>query len=327
MKVNLNAIQLIGQVSALSICCMLVFACEKEKGAAPPPADVVPDVTETISKAEFAYREGAEKIEAPVENRIVTKASDEELALVNAEIAKYYNSFESRYRVAADYDGYSVGVVPDTDNCGTEERIKYFMDNEDGGTSWQWDWHGAWAIDGGGANTIHTICRVDGRLFKFLHLTPSTANGGPLNRTNHYAVIRLGNLRPTYMIYTDPFTMHHDTEDNNNKNAKLVGSNNYIAMDANGVSLQFWIGYGHNNTGDISSYMYEFPNLGFSYGVFGTEKNYPVKANGYLQIDDEDNANANTLTKGGSSFTSINGNGVLLFNGTTDSQYNFMKVR
>lgn len=325
---NSRSFKQLSQAAVLAICLSALGACSDSIDSTVPKETATSLLSKEIEKIEFAYTEGAVKIEEPVENPVVTKASPDFMRNLQEKIDKYYQGFDPRYRVAADYGGYSVGVVPATDNCGTEERIRYFMDNEDGGGSTASGWTGAWTMDG--TNTWHTVCRVDGQLFKMLHLTPSTANGGPLNRTNYYAVIRLGNLKPTLAYYTDPYVMHHDSEDHNNKNISMPGqsgSNTYIARDVNGITLNFWIFYGNNNISDISTYMYDFPNLGFNYGVFGTETNYPVIANGYMHIDDENSDNANYLRRGGVDYTSILGSGVMLENGTTDSRYNFMRVR
>ena len=289
----------------------------------------VPDLSSMIRKIETSYVEGALKDESTPSDGIVTRASPELLAAVQAKLEKYYNSFDTRYRTAADYNGYSVGVVPETDNCGTEERIRYFMDNEDGGASQPFNWTGAWTVDGN-KNTWHTVCRVDGQLFKFLHLTPSYASGGPYNRTANYAVIRLGNLKPTYMIYGDPYTVYHDNEDSNNKNISNPGqveNNVYIDRNSNGTALQFWIGYGHNNMSPGPTYMADFPNLGFSYAVFGTEINPPVKGFGTLKIDDENKNNANSFMKSGASVSYLPGYGVTRANDAANTEYNFMKVR
>jgi|GEM_PF-4095336 len=314
------------RIAAGLLSLFIISSCQKEESLDLPAES---DLTALVEKVETEYVEGAEKIEGVVEaNPVVTRASPEVLATVQKKVDEYYKNLEGRYRVSAEYDGYSVGVVPATDDCGSEERIKYFMDNQDGGVGYPEGWVSSWHHDDN-ANSWHTICRVDGRLFKFLHLTPSYANGGPYNREANYAVVRLGNDRPTYMIYNDPYVVYHDNEDSNNQNnstAGQVGSNSYINHGAN-TSLQFWIGHGSNNMSDISSYMYEFPNLGFNYAVFGTEANYPVISTGRLHIDDENSSNANSITKSGVSVTYIPGYGVDRTHGVWDTQYNFMRVR
>ncbi|WP_025764825.1 hypothetical protein [Dyadobacter tibetensis] len=208
------------------------------------------------------------------------------------------------------------------------------MDNEDGGNSHpEGSWQGAWTIDGN-ANSWHTICKVDGRLFKFLHLTPSTANGGPYNRSTNYALIRLGNLPPIQRYFNDPFILYHDNEDSNNKNLSQSGqsgSNSYLNRTTQGTTLQFWISYGNNNRwSDDPAYMHEFPSLGFEYGVFGTEmaRQSSVLANGALYIDDENRKNANSFKYLNIDQTPLPGLGVDRTTiGPSDTYYRFMKVR
>ncbi|WP_353720772.1 hypothetical protein [Dyadobacter sp. 676] len=132
------------------------------------------------------------------------------------------------------------------------------------------------------------------------------------------------------MIHVDPYIVHHDSEDDNNKNISTAGqvvSNPYIHRDTNGFALQFWIGYGTNNANESSSYMSEFPNLGFSYGVFSSNTSSPSLANGSLYVDDENTRNANTLTKGGVAYTNLDGYGVTRVSDPGNTRYNFMKVR
>jgi hypothetical protein len=281
-------------------------------------------LTTAIEKIETAYYDGAVKIERGEVDELETNASPELMSEVRSKLLDYQRSFVSRYKVARNLsEGYPVGVIPELDVCPAgSEKIKFFMDNQDNGNTMKSGWTGAWSVDGNG-NSWHTLCTVYGGAFKFM----------TLNTYTQYLVVRLGNNKTTFM---EPrvWNVYMDNEDNNNKNVLAAGDFSPNSMDKNGTNLQFWAIAGKSAPGVNQDT--EFPNFGFSYGVFGTFSSPVVgglNGTGMFKTDDENNNNANQLysvdwvTNLVSGATSVQGLGVDRTNDSGNTVFNIRKVR
>ncbi|WP_138477190.1 hypothetical protein [Dyadobacter bucti] len=299
---------------------LIFFGCEEKEALSIPENDL----NVLITKVEKAYEEGNVKVETDGLQEKETMASWNIQNEVRSRLLAYQKTFESRYHVTRNLsEGYPVGVIPAVDACpaGTE-KIKFFMDNQDNGNSMKTGWTGAWTVDANG-NTWHTLCSVYGAAFKFMTFNTSTL----------YLLVRLGNNKTMYM---EPrvWNVYLDNEDNNNKNVVAEGDFNPNTMDQNGTNLQFWAIAGKNTPGVNQDS--EFPDLGFSYGVFGTFTSPVIggaAGTGMLKTDDENNSNANQLfskdwnTNVITHASSVQGKGVDRTNDPGNTIFNIRKVR
>lgn len=151
-----------------------------------------------------------------------------------------------------------------------------FMDDEDKrNANNRWGWIGATRSTN---NTQLFFCRVDGKIFKPL----STVN----DPRYHYAVVKLGTVCPNG---SQEFVRHFDNEDNNNQNWSNMPSGGQNVIDRN-TTLHFCL----FRNGSGSNVMSDFPNLGYTYGVFAASNFYKAQATGGVYTDDEDTRNANS---------------------------------
>ncbi|WP_026630630.1 hypothetical protein [Dyadobacter alkalitolerans] len=243
-------------------------------------------ITRVIEKIETAYTEGELKIETGGPKELETQASPLIMASVKSRLLAYQKQFESRYNESSDFsEAYPVGVIPMNEACpaGTT-KIKFMMDNQDNGNSAKSGWTGSWYVNGNG-NGIHTLCSVWGGAFTFM----------TLNKSTQYLLVRLGNSKTMFM---EPrvWNVYFDNEDNNNANTLYDGNLGPGTINSQGINLQFWAIAGKDTPGVNQSA--EFPDLGFSYGVFGTFTS-PVVGGaagmGTFKTDDENKNNANQL--------------------------------
>jgi hypothetical protein len=290
--------------------------------------EVVPSesdsVSQDIQKIETQYIDGQEKTETGISTEPESFATNETLNEVRTRIQAYQRQFESRYKVARNLsEGFPVGVIPAIDACpaGTE-KIRFFMDNQDGGSSTKSGWTGAWTIDQNG-NSWHTLCVVYGGAFRFM----------TFNTATEYLLVRLGNNKSIYM---EPrvWNVYIDNEDKNNKNVLAEGDFSPNFINGNGTHLQFWAISGKNTPGQNQDT--QFPDMGFSYGVFGTFSS-PVVGGaggaGILKTDDENNNNANQLyavdwiTNASTNASHTQGYGVDRTNDPGNTTFNIRRVR
>ncbi len=170
---------------------------------------------------------------------------------------------------------YDVGVIPSTDSCPSgSEKIVINMDDEDGSNeNSAWGWQGAFVQTN---NTKFVFCRVDGQKFK--PLIRISAN-------DNYAVLKLGTSCPAGSY---GFWKYIDNEDHNNANSSS-GTIAPNVVDGN-TRLYFCLFTTVLDTTGVSS----FPDLGFSYGVFGRDMYLGALDKGGLLTDDEDSNNHNS---------------------------------
>jgi hypothetical protein len=323
MKISSNPVGLVCFLSLAFFICMFQACKQEDKIVEVKPVGL----TAAIEKIETAYQEGAIKIETPHAEGSDQKETIAPLSLqkqVRLRLLYHQKAFENRYLAARNLNAnYPVGVIPAIDACPAgSEKIKFFMDNQDGGNSGKTGWTGAWTVDGNG-NSWHTLCVVDGAKFKFITMNVST----------QYLVVRLGNFKTAYM---EPrvWNVHMDNEDDNNKNVISEGDFNPNVQNQYGTTLQFWAIAGKDTPGASQDLV--FPDFGFSYGVFGTFTS-PVVGGasgvGSLKTDDENKNNANQLfsvdwnTNLATNATSVTGLGVDRTNDAANTTFNIRRAR
>ena len=179
----------------------------------------------------------------------------------------------------------AIGVIPEQTSCFTvpyapRPMVQIHMDDEDRrNANNRWGWLGATTSN---ANTTWRYCRLE---------SYSYSGFGPLpygSRDADYAVLKLGALCPSgsRTIYR-----YQDNEDWRNGN--WSSGNTYPNTNGGNWTTQ----YCHFNGGAYSPYGYmsTFPNVGFPYGVFASERmprQYAIQY-GAVSQDDEDNWNQN----------------------------------
>ena len=281
-------------------------------------------ISRAIEKIETAYKEGQTKVEVGGPVELETFASPAILNAVKAKLLAYQQAFDSRYSASANfYDQYTVGVIPTNNACPAgSTKISFMMDNQDNGNSSKSGYTGSWYFNANN-NGEYSICPVSGEAFTFM----------TLNTPTQYLLIRLGNNKTIFM---EPrvWNVYFDNEDNNNKNTLHGGNLGPNTLNSQGTNLQFWAIAGKNTPGVNQAA--EFPNLGFSYGVFGTFTS-PVVGGaagmGTFYTDDENKNNANQLysvdwtTNVITHASSVQGKGVDRTNNPGNTTFNIRKVR
>ena len=169
---------------------------------------------------------------------------------------------------------FDIGVIPTTRSCPVNsEAIVINMDDEDSSNgNGRGGFIGAILSD---RNTSFFFCRIDGQLFRPL-TTDFTAT------QNHYAVLKLGGACPNNSL---DFARSFDNEDSNNANSSF-GNIDPNVSNSNTL-LRFCLFRSDAIT------MSDFPDLGFSYGVFATSTFSRRLASGFVHTDDENGSNAN----------------------------------
>lgn len=254
--------------ATLVLALLFLYSCEKDQNDSNNNM-----LTEEISKVETRYQEGDIKIE----NTLDPNFQKIETSAVESYKKKIIQALEDSYSKQTTYlksAGNKVGVIK-SGTCGSYQELMVFMDCEDGSNNISSvnEWVGDCGRDSNGNITLR-FCVVNGAYFE---------------RTNsNYAVLNLTGLSswPYGMGY---IYRYFDNEDNNNANS--------FTLD--GTPLwNYWFGrcYLGSNIG-LGFYHYianssspTYPNLGFSYGVFGQFGN----SKGSIITDDEDNKNANS---------------------------------
>ncbi|WP_437276460.1 hypothetical protein WME90_35170 [Sorangium sp. So ce375] len=170
-----------------------------------------------------------------------------------------------------------VGVIPASACPSNFEQITIFMDDED--TSNGND-HGGWiGATQSNSNTRFIFCRVAGSSFK------------PLNTGEPYAVLKLGGTCPAG---SEAFSRTFDNEDTSNSNSSTGNIfPNTSTQSPSKTTLAFCLFRGS------ASAMSTFPNLGFNYGILARanlSKSVGVGWDGWIETDDEDTANGNSMS-------------------------------
>ncbi|HEY0744410.1 MAG TPA: hypothetical protein VGD40_23250 [Chryseosolibacter sp.] len=259
-----------------------------------------PTVTDSFQKIETSYRDGVEKDPATfTADKNETSAPVEHISALKEKILAEINSLQrtqGRFRVQTTlFDGYDVGVIPSgyvgTDCPSWSERITIMMDCEDsqsatnitGDPAGSAPWSSSWSVSWPNKNLTMVFCRVDGRLF---HRDMKPGDG-----YFDYMVLRLGWQSEEYATVV---TRYFDNEDSGNDN-NYIGDLSPNIVNSN-TTLSFYNYKGeYPHTGG-----YSWPELGFSYGVFGRHTNAQcclfTSGGARVYSDDEDSRNANWLS-------------------------------
>jgi hypothetical protein len=200
-----------------------------------------------------------------------------------------------------------VGVIPAAGTNCPNEWVMLHAENEREGN---WNDKGGWigATDQQKGHTKFNVCRVDGSAFRNARGTASNLN---------YAVVKLGATCPAGSV---EFTRYFDNEDRPRSCppwpiACGVGKPDTLGdfapsyYSSNNLWMKFCM-FRASASGSTSP----APNLGFSYGVFGTPSQFGALADGFVHTDDEDDGNANRLQgdhSGSSAFLTAGGNTTL----------------
>ncbi|MCX7985324.1 MAG: hypothetical protein N2662_00095 [Bacteroidales bacterium] len=235
------------------------------------------NITKEIEKIETAYKEGDTKIETflqPGENKIETFASEEVKDQIRRTLEKN-NSKKTTYLKAFSR---LAGVIANG-SCGTFSTIEIFMDCEDTrNSSSTGGWTGSCGLPGG-RNAYLKFCIVDA--YYFTHIIGI-----------NYAILHLGGNIPGGV---SAIVRYFDNEDDDNIN--------WAYLDGKEIPKGTWYGQSWFEYNTRMGFLYypsvnafgnsSFPNLGISYGVFGS-----IGANrGYIHTDDEDSRNSNWCFK------------------------------
>ncbi|WP_441291561.1 hypothetical protein ACSRUE_14865 [Sorangium sp. KYC3313] len=166
-----------------------------------------------------------------------------------------------------------VGVIPNSACPAGVEKITIFMDDEDTSNGNDHDgWIGATQSS---SNTNFVFCRVPGTSFK------------PLNTAEPYAVLKLGISCPAG---SEAFSRTFDNEDTSNSNS-FTGNifPNTSSQSPSKTTLAFCLFRGS------ASAMSSFPSLGFSYGILSRAGLSKSLGEGWIETDDEDTSNGNSM--------------------------------
>ena len=197
-------------------------------------------------------------------------AGEEPSGASNADDSESVGSVSSLL-VAGRYD---IGVIA---NGTCPNPVTIYMDDEDSSNnSSRTGWVGS--IN---SQTRFNFCRVDGSVFR----------GVGWCSMSDYAVLKLGSDCP---VGSFEFTRNFDNEDTSNNNSSSGG----IApstQNSGGTSLKF-CAFIHYPLAKCTggSPPVEFPNVGFSYGVFAQPLIYGALETGQIYTDDEDSGNRNS---------------------------------
>lgn len=255
---------------------LFLFSCKKEPNEKQNDSNVN-TLTDEIDKVVTIYQEGDIKIENidPDLPKIETSAPESYKEKIRHELENSYSK-QTNYLKSS---GNMVGIIR-SGTCGAYHELKLQMDCEDSrpATKKIGSFTGDCLVDAY-RNIVLRICMVDGAYFV---------------RTNHsYAVL---NLSPNSLpIGVTRVIRLFDNEDSPNSNVLYVNDNQ--------VSLPSTIGecnFSHDTM--LGFYYYpadpnstaSFPNLGFTYGVFGNWSSNTTDK-GQIFSDDEDLHNANYL--------------------------------
>jgi hypothetical protein len=179
---------------------------------------------------------------------------------------------------------YNVGVIPDKDQCPAPfERVEIYMDDENSRNANRRDgWIGATVS---GSDTAWRFCRLDTK--NSLAYLPLPFSGNEYD----YAVLNMGLFCPSGARRVKRYQDNQDGRDTNGN-----GSSGDIYPNVS-VGSGNWITYTCHFDGAAQSYLGwmtgGWPNLGFSYGVFGSYRLPFRLAKGWVFQDDEDNRNQN----------------------------------
>lgn len=237
------------------------------------------DVTSSIDKLEYSYVDGNSKIETDSTDSTVKKefqAPSRYLATIK-HLSEDRNGSKKSVMAVSSLVGTRVGVIADyVTSTGGYDVLEIHMDCEDSNpNNVKSGWIGANTVD---KNVTLKLCLVPKSLFSSYKYA-------------QYAVLSLD------YGYQNMIERKFDNEDSGTQNwTNLNGTRlssdaiynqlgNGIQQDIN-TTLCFLVYDQNTETG-----MESFPDLGISYGVFGsTAEN---RSKGYIITDDEDSNNAN----------------------------------
>lgn len=238
------------------------FGCEKEQFRTENNS-----LTDEIEAIETRYKEGDIKIETLWEPGCQKLEKVASISLIEKLIKELEKSY-SKQTTYLKSGGNTVGVIK-SGSCGSYKVLSIFMDSEDRRcASSSSGWIGDSRLDSHGNVTLD-FCIVDGAYFEHTNV--------------NYAVLDFSNA--SWPSGVSRIKNYMNNEDKGNINS--------ITLD--GVSIRDqWYGYTHADYNTHLGYYYypkiststPFPNLGISYGVFGT-----FGANtGSIFVDNEDGA-------------------------------------
>jgi hypothetical protein len=172
---------------------------------------------------------------------------------------------------------YDVGIIPNGTCMGDSPWLEIQSDDEDhDNTNNRSGWLGAIVSSG---NTYWKFCRVDG-----LTLQPLVADY--LNYQQEYAVLQLGSACPPDSV---PFARGFDSEDGSTANLTI---GDVSPNSASGNVTMYFCMFRYSTPG-VTAPMAQFPDYGFSYGVFAPYDFTRGIALGWVYTDDEDSNTAN----------------------------------
>jgi hypothetical protein len=166
-----------------------------------------------------------------------------------------------------------IGVIA---NGACPNPVTIYMDDEDSSNnSSLTDWVGS--IN---SQTRLEFCRVDGSAFR---------GTGWCNRGD-YAVLKLGTSCPNGSREVSRYFDNEDSSNNNSNSGNIAPS----TQSSSGTTLRF-CAFAHYELArcTANSPIIEFPDVGFSYGVFADTTVYGALQTGQVYTDDEDSSNGN----------------------------------
>ncbi len=252
---------------------LFLYSCQKDQNDSSNNT-LTKETSEVVTK----YKEGDIKLEFadnPDFLKIETSASESLKEKVRQELEKSYSK-QTTYLKSG---GNTVGVIKAKDvSCGSYQQMYLHMDCEDSGNnSAKSGWIGDCDKNSAG-NVILQFCIVNGAYFE---------------ATNYdYAVLNLTGAS-SWPYGVSRISAYIDNENSGNINqCKIDGSLNTGSLG------DCWFSYDTR----LSFYYYPhvsnstpFPNLGFTYGVFGQFGNSTDQ--GYIYSDDEDTNNLSSIIK------------------------------
>lgn len=247
--------------------CLLLISCNEDKN------DIleqnISNISSKIETIETQLANGYTKNETGGMKNL-TARSEETINKIKKKLQDaYYRQIS--YLRSNNGEG-AIGVLQaESYKCGSYKELVVYMDCEDSGNgaSKYEGWTGSSYIDGN-KNAVLRFCIIPTSRFQF--------NRG----YEEYAVLLLGGQRPNGINTITRYFDNENKDNTNSRNTTVDGQpfqGEYGACNIGGLNTTLvFLHYLANSTPS------SFPNLGFSYGVFGQ-----LGANrGYLQSDDED---------------------------------------
>jgi hypothetical protein len=175
-----------------------------------------------------------------------------------------------------------VGIILDGGaNCpGADNNVELYLDDEDDNNNNQRSgWFGQFTST---RNTTLRFCRVSGAQFRKVKSPLATAN---------YAVLQLGTSCPNGSFSATRYFDNEDDASGGPYSKGDISPNQYGGNGGNNLWMKLCVFAADNTSGSATP----FPDLGFSYGVFGSGVPQ-AKATGYVYTDNEDHNNNNSVS-------------------------------